>query len=299
MRWKVSTIVYSMLDSHEIPLGDSSAVPSQVRTDGVPTNQEAPSAVTPPKNGRLRHRINHSDLSELLTDIEEQCVTRLFDLLKARLDSGKSVMKKKAGLSSATGRFLARLRQKEFSMIPDHRSLRLQQETVSRFWPLLEQINSSASRLPIVANEEVIVPLTDAGNHSCDADQEDEDPSAVGTESSGPTDAKPGSEEKVLMLAARYAAGIPLFLPDDVTDHGPRNRREEVQARIATDAALKKEADDAKQRAAANRAKKKKATNPVSEDSDSPHNNENAEIKIGSESEVVVLGDTMTSSLGE
>ncbi len=36
-----------------------------------------------------------------------------------------------------------------------------------------------------------------------------------------PTTAKPGSEEKVLMLSARYAAGIPLWHNEDCYDHGP------------------------------------------------------------------------------
>lgn len=36
-----------------------------------------------------------------------------------------------------------------------------------------------------------------------------------------PTEAKPGSEEKVLMLSARYAAGLPLWHSDDCYDHGP------------------------------------------------------------------------------
>ena len=35
------------------------------------------------------------------------------------------------------------------------------------------------------------------------------------------TGAKPGSEEKVLMLSARYAAGIPLWNDSDCYDHGP------------------------------------------------------------------------------
>lgn len=36
-----------------------------------------------------------------------------------------------------------------------------------------------------------------------------------------PTDAKPGSEDKVMMLAARYAAGLPLWHGNDCYDHGP------------------------------------------------------------------------------
>ena len=36
-----------------------------------------------------------------------------------------------------------------------------------------------------------------------------------------PTAAKPGSEAKVLMLAARYAAGLPLWHDRDCYDHGP------------------------------------------------------------------------------
>lgn len=35
------------------------------------------------------------------------------------------------------------------------------------------------------------------------------------------TEAKPGSEEKVRMLAARYAAGLPLWNDGDCYDHGP------------------------------------------------------------------------------
>lgn len=36
-----------------------------------------------------------------------------------------------------------------------------------------------------------------------------------------PTAAKPGSIEKVKMLAARYAAGVPLWHDSDCYDHGP------------------------------------------------------------------------------
>ena len=50
---------------------------------------------------------------------------------------------------------------------------------------------------------------------------EDVDFEAMGVNPSDPTKAKPGSEEKVLMLAARYAAGMPLWHNDDCTDHGP------------------------------------------------------------------------------
>jgi hypothetical protein len=35
------------------------------------------------------------------------------------------------------------------------------------------------------------------------------------------THARPGSEEKVLMLSARYAAGLPLWHDSDCYDHGP------------------------------------------------------------------------------
>lgn len=48
-----------------------------------------------------------------------------------------------------------------------------------------------------------------------------EDFSAQGIDPAAPTDAKPGSEEKVRMLAARYAAGLPLWHAEDRTDHGP------------------------------------------------------------------------------
>jgi hypothetical protein len=43
----------------------------------------------------------------------------------------------------------------------------------------------------------------------------------LGIDPSSPTNAKPGTEEKVLMLAARYAAGVPLWHNNDCYDHGP------------------------------------------------------------------------------
>ncbi|QDT33542.1 hypothetical protein [Thalassoglobus polymorphus] len=38
-----------------------------------------------------------------------------------------------------------------------------------------------------------------------------------------PTGAKPGSDDKVKMLAARYSAGVPLWHDSDCYDHGPVN----------------------------------------------------------------------------
>lgn len=35
------------------------------------------------------------------------------------------------------------------------------------------------------------------------------------------TQARPGSDEKVMMLSARYAAGLPLWHDADCYDHGP------------------------------------------------------------------------------
>jgi len=45
-----------------------------------------------------------------------------------------------------------------------------------------------------------------------------------GVDPVAPTNAKPGSEGKVLMLAARYAAGLPLWHQEDCYDHGPKHR---------------------------------------------------------------------------
>ena len=44
---------------------------------------------------------------------------------------------------------------------------------------------------------------------------------AIGLNPSAPTVAKPGSDDKVVMLAARYAAGLPLWHNSDCYDHGP------------------------------------------------------------------------------
>ena len=49
----------------------------------------------------------------------------------------------------------------------------------------------------------------------------EEELKSLGVDPASPTAAKPGSEEKVMMLAARYAAGLPLWHNDDCYDHGP------------------------------------------------------------------------------
>ena len=49
----------------------------------------------------------------------------------------------------------------------------------------------------------------------------DEELPLVGVNPKAPTEAKPGSEDKVRMLAARYAAGVPLWHDSDCYDHGP------------------------------------------------------------------------------
>ncbi|MCA9096103.1 MAG: hypothetical protein KDA68_21635 [Planctomycetaceae bacterium] len=45
---------------------------------------------------------------------------------------------------------------------------------------------------------------------------------AMGIDPARPTKARPGSEAKVIMLSARYAAGLPLWNNDDCYEHGPR-----------------------------------------------------------------------------
>lgn len=44
---------------------------------------------------------------------------------------------------------------------------------------------------------------------------------------SQPTTARPGSEEKVRTLAARYASGLPLWHPQDNDEHGPPEEQRE------------------------------------------------------------------------
>ena len=50
---------------------------------------------------------------------------------------------------------------------------------------------------------------------------EEEDFIALGINPSKPTEAKPGSDDKVMMLAARYAVGLPLWHDSDCYDHSP------------------------------------------------------------------------------
>ena len=49
----------------------------------------------------------------------------------------------------------------------------------------------------------------------------------LGVDPQTATDAKPGSGDKVVMLAARYAAGLPLWHTSDRYDHGPNGEESE------------------------------------------------------------------------
>lgn len=51
---------------------------------------------------------------------------------------------------------------------------------------------------------------------------DEEDFVAMGIDPALPTRARPGSEAKVMMLSARYAAGLPLWNDEDCYEHGPR-----------------------------------------------------------------------------
>jgi hypothetical protein len=55
-----------------------------------------------------------------------------------------------------------------------------------------------------------------------DESYEPEDFAALGIDPVKPTKARPGSEAKVMMLSARYAAGLPLWNTKDCYEHGPR-----------------------------------------------------------------------------
>lgn len=62
---------------------------------------------------------------------------------------------------------------------------------------------------------------TEISFDEAEGEYEIEDFSSLGVDPKIPTPAKPGSEDKVRMLAARYAAGLPLWHDEDCYDHGP------------------------------------------------------------------------------
>lgn len=61
----------------------------------------------------------------------------------------------------------------------------------------------------------------DASEFEENLEFEEIDFESLGIDPKEPTLAKPGSEEKVLILAARYAAGVPLWHNSDCYEHGP------------------------------------------------------------------------------
>ena len=59
---------------------------------------------------------------------------------------------------------------------------------------------------------------------------EETDLEALGMDPRDPTNASPGSDEKVEMLAARYAAGMPLWHANDCSDHELAGNQTDRQA---------------------------------------------------------------------
>ena len=70
-------------------------------------------------------------------------------------------------------------------------------------------------------DQEFSTGVLDESGLQTEAVFEEIDFDSMGIDPGGPTYAKPGSEEKVLMLAARYAAGVPLWHESDCYDHSP------------------------------------------------------------------------------
>lgn len=64
-----------------------------------------------------------------------------------------------------------------------------------------------------------------------------------GVNPDAPTEAKPGTEDKVRMLAARYEAGLPLWNNDDRLDHGP-DARPGIDLLAVAPMAIEDESDD-------------------------------------------------------
>ena len=75
--------------------------------------------------------------------------------------------------------------------------------------------------LDLVDTPEVTSVLSDDLGDLGDGFFDEEDFLAMGIDPGRPTEAKPGSQDKVMVLAARYAAGLPLWHNDDCYDHGP------------------------------------------------------------------------------
>lgn len=75
----------------------------------------------------------------------------------------------------------------------------------------------------LVLDTETILDQEELGEDEEMAEGYDEqDFVALGIDPASPTKARPGSEAKVIMLSARYAAGLPLWNNYDCYEHGPR-----------------------------------------------------------------------------
>lgn len=93
--------------------------------------------------------------------------------------------------------------------------------------------------------------LADPDNNSAGIDFEDFLGSAefdeidfdkLGIDPQKATEARPGTEDKVLMLAARYAAGLPLWNHEDCYDHAPTSAElRDKQPKTLTAAMLRAE----------------------------------------------------------
>jgi hypothetical protein len=90
------------------------------------------------------------------------------------------------------------------------------------FWVHLIGVSGMAFEFEVSPNAESAVAIDEADFIGGFASfYEDAHFESMGISPHDSTGAKPGSTDKVTMLAARYAAGLPLWHDSDCYDHGP------------------------------------------------------------------------------
>ncbi len=178
------------------------------------------------QRAQARWRKTPQDLSAP-TDDEQ---VRVEDIATAAIVAMHGSTRSLSSIESA-----AHIRLNDHGDIPMSRMRIMTDAVIARIEALMEQQH---------AHTEVI---SDDSPDEADEDYADSDPEAdlvelaeQGIDPKAPTSAKPGSEEKVLQLAARYAAGEPFWQPRDqnemtspIDEDRDRRRRVEESKRTA------------------------------------------------------------------
>jgi hypothetical protein len=228
----IPALVRRTLTAHNLPTGqdhiqrlvDSVTTSLTAREITVKASRSLTSDATPQRVQARWRKVQQN--SSVPTDKEQSIVE---DIATAAVAAMHGSIRSSSSIESATHHRLS-----DRTDIPMSRMRVMTESVIARIEALMGQQNVDPTTQHNDAAENADGDIVDAAN----ADYADSDPEAdlqdltkKGVDPSKPSKAKPGSEERILHIAACYAAGKPLWKPGDENEMTSPAEEEASRAR--------------------------------------------------------------------